>query len=58
MEALVPDIFVHPTGAYQDQAGVVGKGCVPLKSTSGCRLGGRGESKPLEQKSSFQGVMI
>lgn len=25
MEALVPDIFVQPTEAHQDQAGVVGK---------------------------------
>lgn len=43
MEALVPDIFVQPTEACQDQAGVVGKGSVALKSTSGCRLRGMGQ---------------
>lgn len=48
MEALVPDIFVQPTEAYQDQAGVVGKRSVALKSTSGCGL--RGKSQYLWDK--------
>lgn len=53
MEALVPDIFVQPSEAHQDQAGVVGKKeCCPgvyiwLQAQ-------RKESVTMEQKANLQ----